>query len=246
MTPEFPLSAGSDPPEEMASPPPWDLALMAALAGVLLVGILAWVLADRVGTLAQAWLRGLVVPVGGAGMAIVAFGRWNRHGLLERLELVLPKERRKEALGAGLVGGAGAFFAAIPLVFLSQGLFAPFLPETPPPGLTDLLAEHPERAIWFTVFIQALLLAPVAEEILFRLCMVETFRLYRLPLPGLLMALLFAVIHGRLDQVAGLCLLALWLYRLRCRYASLLPGILAHAVFNLLVLSAATWQLLKG
>ncbi len=246
MTPDSPLSAGSEAPEEIASPPPWDLVLLAALVGVLLVGVLAWGFVDRVGILGQAWLRGLVVPLGGGGLAVVALGRWDRRGLLQRLELCLPEERRQGAFRAGLMAGAGAFLAAIPLVLVSQWLFAPFLPEVPPPGLTDLLAEHPERSIWFTVFVQALVLAPLAEEILFRLCMVETFRLYRLPLPGLLMALLFAVVHGRLDQVAGLCLLALWLYRLRCRYASLLPGILAHAVFNLLVLGAASWQLLRG
>jgi len=96
------------------------------------------------------------------------------------------------------------------------------------------------------VFVQVLVLAPLAEELLFRLCMVEAFRLRGLPRPGLLMALLFAAIHGRPEQLAGLCVLALWLYRLRCRYASLLPAILAHAVFNALVLAAASWQLLRG
>lgn len=245
MTSDSPLSCSSLPVEPTVAPPPWEWALVAALQGVLVLGLLAQLLTRQSGMLAQVWLRGLVVPLGGTGAAVAVLGWRNWSGLVRRLELSLPAAACPQGLWAGCQGGVGAFAVAIPLVALSQWVLAPILP-TPPPALTDLLAAHLTRGMWVTVFIQALVLAPLAEELLFRLCMVEAFRLHGLPRPGLLMALLFAAIHGRPEQVAGLCVLALWLYRLRCRYASLLPAILAHAVFNALVLAAASWQLLKG
>lgn len=224
----------------------WQRALAGALAGILAMGWLARLADGRIGDLAQLWLRGLALPVGGAGagVLVLGWGRWT--GLLSRLELTLPKAASRRAMLAGCGAGAGAFALAIPLVWLSQAVFGGWLPETPPETLTDLLTATAGRAVWVAVCVQVLVFAPLAEELLFRLILTETFRAQGLARPALPMAAVFALVHARLDQAAGLCVLALWLYRLRCRHASLLPAVLAHAVFNALALAGACWSLLGG
>ena len=223
----------------------WQRALVGALAGILLLGWLSRLADGRLGDLAQLWLRGLVLPVGGAGVGVLVLG-WGRWpGLLSRLELTLPEGASRRAFLAGCGAGAGAFALAIPLVWLSQAVFGGWQPSPPSP-LTDLLTATAGRAVWVAVFVQVLVLAPLAEELLFRLLLTESFRAQGLARPAWPMALVFALVHARLDQAAGLCVLALWLYRLRCRHASLLPAVLAHAVFNALALAGACWSLVGG
>jgi membrane protease YdiL (CAAX protease family) len=219
-------------------------ALIGALAGVVVLGWLSQWVEGRIGGLASLWLRGLVLPLGGTGvgMMVLGWGAWR--DLPSRLELVRTPDDSRWIATHACLAGAGAFLVAIPLVWLSRVAFGGWLPEQPPPVLTDLLAAGAGRGVWVAVFVQALLLAPLAEELLFRLFLVESLRAQRIPHPALPMALVFALVHARLDQAAGLCVLALWLYRLRCRYGSLLPAILAHAVFNALALAGACWALL--
>ena len=96
---------------------------------------------------------------------------------------------------------------------------------------------HPGPGLWLSAGALVLLVAPVAEELLFRVVIVEAFRAAEVPAAAVLAAVVFAAVHGRPDQFLALCVLALWLYRLRARYGSLRPAILAHAVFNLLALA---------
>jgi membrane protease YdiL (CAAX protease family) len=139
--------------------------------------------------------------------------------------------------------GVGAYLVAIPLVLLSMLVLRPFGLVPQPSLLIEMLASHPNWRVWLSVLALALVVAPLAEEILFRLVMVEALRAAALPQPALLAALVFAVVHNRPEQIPGLCVLALALYRLRRRYGSLRPAMLAHAVFNVLALLAAIRQM---
>lgn len=78
-----------------------------------------------------------------------------------------------------------------------------------------------------------LLLAPVAEEILFRLVLYDTLSLLneRAALPAT--ALIFALIHGIPEQVPGLVALAIVLQRLRRQTGSLWPCVFLHVFYNL-------------
>lgn len=233
-------------PSLSVASPPWQRALLAALAGMVALGWLGQALAGRGGEVFQIWLRGLALPLGGVGMAVLVIGRECGEGLAGRLELTMPRPACRRALLAGCGAGLGAFVLAVPLVWLSRLVLGRWLPARPPPALTDLLAAEAGREVWISVFLLVLVVAPLAEELLFRLVLVEAFRSQGMPHPAVPMAAAFALVHGRLDQMAGLCVLALWLYRLRRRHGSLVPAILAHAVFNALALAGAVWMLSGG
>jgi membrane protease YdiL (CAAX protease family) len=217
--------------------------LLAAVAGLALWSVLLAFLSGRLTVPGNLWVGGLALPLGGTGVAVVVLG-WGRwHGLKARLELVgAPRGAARVPLVAVTVG-VGAYLAAIPSVWLSVLVLRPFGFVPQPSPLIDVLSSHPSMGVWLSVLALALVIAPLAEEILFRLVMVEALRTVDLPRPALLSALVFAAIHNHPEQLLGLCVLALWLYRLRERYDSLRPAILAHTVFNVLALLGAIRQM---
>jgi len=172
---------------------------------------------------------------------VLGQGGWRE--LIDRLGLSLRRGDSARATLAGIYGGVGAFAVAIPLVLASQWVLSWFGVEPPSNWLVMRLRDNPRLDVWVSISVLVLVVAPVAEEILFRVVLVEAFEAAELPASAALSALVFAAVHGRLDQLLGLCVLALWLYRLRMRYDSLRPAILAHAVFNALVLSGTFRQL---
>ncbi|NOY80999.1 MAG: CPBP family intramembrane metalloprotease [Kiritimatiellaeota bacterium] len=94
----------------------------------------------------------------------------------------------------------------------------------------------------FSVVTGVLVLAPFAEEVLFRGVLFEGLR-RELGTPGAAMAsaLLFAVCHAIPEQVPGLFVLGVFLQFLRLRTGSLWPAIWVHAGFNACGLGALFW-----
>ena len=243
-SPLSPSDYPSLPPGAGPLPPPWGLASVCAAAGVVLASLAGGVLAGQTGVLGRLWINGLALPVGGTGAAllVLGWGRWRE--LVVRLGFPLRRGDSVRATLAGIYGGVGAFSVALPLVLASVWVLRWFGLKPPPPNwLVMLLRDHPRLDVWISVSVLVLVVAPVAEEILFRVVLVEAFQAAELPAAAALSALVFGVIHRRPDQLLGLCVLALWLYRLRVRYDSLRPAILAHAVFNVLALAGVLRQL---
>jgi len=107
--------------------------------------------------------------------------------------------------------------------------------------LIALLWRERDPWLWTSAVFISLAVAPVAEEIVFRLALFETVRA-RLPdAAGLLSALAFAGAHQIPEAVPGLCVLGLVLQRQYLRHQTLWVPIALHAGFNaacLLVLVA--------
>ncbi len=87
-------------------------------------------------------------------------------------------------------------------------------------------------AFWLSIVFTSVVLAPVAEEVLFRLVCMQACRILAIPRPAWVTALLFAGIHRAPEQFPGLLLLGLVLQAARERSGSLIPPILIHSGFN--------------
>jgi membrane protease YdiL (CAAX protease family) len=93
--------------------------------------------------------------------------------------------------------------------------------------------EHPDWKHRAAVILMAVVVAPIAEEVIFRGYFYGVIRRYGGRIPALLISsLLFAAIHIHLPSVPGLFLLAIILCLLYERTGSLWAPIALHAAFN--------------
>lgn len=108
--------------------------------------------------------------------------------------------------------------------------------------------EHPDLKHRAAVILMAVVVAPVAEEVLFRGYFYGVIRRYGGRIPALLTSsLLFAAIHVHLPSMPGLFLLALSLCLLYERTGSLWGPITMHAAFNALTIATLIfWPELAG
>ena len=204
---------------------------LALLAAVLLFWPLYAAGAYDLGNFAM-WTVAMLLP---AGWMLRRLTPGLRHGLAHFLpELRKGKEgipKRSAAIGFafGMLGFGGLVLVGLPLHW--SGLGSDSLGDA---ITADLLDRRPGILVGFFA---AVVLAPVCEEILFRGFL---FGALRSRLGSLFAAVVssavFAVLHGY--SVAGLGavflygLVFVWLYQ---RSGSLLPGMVAHAVFNFTV-----------
>jgi len=112
----------------------------------------------------------------------------------------------------------------------------------PQPVLQQFLAFEQSGWPLLRMIVLVVILAPVAEEILFRgylfTALSKTVPMW---LTQVITALLFGLVHG-LGHALPIALLSLLFGYLRQRYGSLLPSILAHAVHNAVTLALLmTW-----
>ena len=145
--------------------------------------------------------------------------------------------------GADLRDGASTLLLALPPTALA---FAVTLPYRTVEGANPLLLSLLEgsAATWALVVVSSVLLAPLGEELLFRGLFLGSLRAAGAPaVPAVIgVALLFAAVHPPQDW-APLFALALVLGWSRERTGSVRPAVVAHALFNALMLA---WVLLDG
>jgi membrane protease YdiL (CAAX protease family) len=181
----------------------------------LMLGHLGWTL------LAIAYLK-----VRGADLDDLGI-RFNRHTLARDVKL-----------------GLGGFLAAVPIVYGLQLLVTSFWkPEVHP--LAKLLLERPNAVTLAGAAFSAILVAPLSEEMLFRVAFqgwlekISPALRRRRPLgvrvdrllPTVLSASIFAAMHHGADRVA-LFVLALFLGYLYRQTHRLAPSLVAHACVN--------------
>jgi membrane protease YdiL (CAAX protease family) len=214
-----------------------------AVAGVVCVSTVAQILMLVLGVTGNLWAGGLAVPLGGTAVAVGVLAATGHRDLVGLLELHRPNVGVGRAVGAAVGTALVGYASAIVLVLVSHVLLSPLGLEDPDVPIIRVLLEDPRLEVWISVFVLVLVVAPVAEEILFRVVLVEAFRQLRVRLPAVLSALIFGAIHGQPKQVLALGVLAMLLYRLRIRYGSLWPAIVAHSVFNAVAMALAIRQL---
>ena len=147
----------------------------------------------------------------------------------------------------GLVTGLGLVLISMVLALLTSQLIHALGDQVEPQKLVTLIAEESAKKeniptlIFFVVM--AVVVAPIAEEILFRGILYPAIKQIGYPrLAAIGTALLFALFHVNLLTFASLTAVALGLITLYEFTDNLLAPITAHAVFNASNLIMLFWQ----
>lgn len=121
-----------------------------------------------------------------------------------------------------------------PLIVVTQSLVQHFTGSQDDTQLIiHYFLEHPDFKHRLAVILMAVIVAPVAEEIIFRGYFYGVLRRYGGRIPAILTSsLLFAAIHVHLPSAPGLFLLAVALCLVYERTGSLWANITLHAAFN--------------
>lgn len=121
-----------------------------------------------------------------------------------------------------------------PLLVLSQSVIQPFVPnENDVQSLVLYFLKHPGWKERCSLIVMATLVAPIAEEFIFRGYLYGVMRRFMGRVPGIaLSSLLFAAMHLHLPSMPGLTVLAVALCLLYERTGSLWANIMVHATFN--------------
>lgn len=124
--------------------------------------------------------------------------------------------------------------AVYPLLVLGQSLIQPLLPhENDVQALVLYFLKNPGWKERCSMIAMATLVAPIAEEFIFRGYLYGVLRRFFGRLPGIVLSsLLFAAMHLHLPSMPGLTILAVTLCLLYERTGSLWSNILVHATFN--------------
>lgn len=229
-----------------ASPlPPWNLSLGDFLAAALFV--IGGGLVVQIATALT--IRHLAADSLGADpeLNLVVQGAAFQIGLLVGAALAAlftrgrttPEAATAPAPRIGLLrGGVGAFLAALPAVTALNlawaGLLMLFDVEAPPQELVFLMVEAESPLTTALLILFAVVVAPLAEELVFR---AGFFRFLRTRTPKwvayLLPATIFGALHGNLAAFVPLTALAIAFAIAYERTGRIGVPILAHALFNL-------------
>ncbi len=154
----------------------------------------------------------------------------------------------REALGLGRMSlgkipfiAAGLILAVLPLLALANVMMAKFFPShADPQELVKIYkgaVDAGQYKIIGAIIFSATVMAPLAEEFLFRGYFYPVLKRLVGPLPSaVFVSVLFGVVHGNLLTLPGLVLLAFALTLAYEWSGSLLVPICMHAVFNSITL----------
>jgi len=133
-----------------------------------------------------------------------------------------------------IANGVGAYVAVFPIFAATSLLAVRLLPPSPPNAVIVALTQAPGWGdrVWFLLLL--CIAAPVVEETVFRGAVYGAFRTrWSLPLAALASSALFAAVHVNLQSFVPIVALGVGLCVVYERTRSLLPGMVAHSLFNL-------------
>ncbi len=140
---------------------------------------------------------------------------------------------RRPFLGRGLLLGLGGLVLCYPLIFFAQFVSYEIAGKPEPQLIVQFLVGSEGWVDRASVIFVAVLVAPLAEEFLFRGYFYGVLRKWTGRWWGLAIStLVFAGVHGHLPSFAGLFILGLLLGLLYERSGSLWVPVTVHAVFN--------------
>jgi len=145
------------------------------------------------------------------------------------------------ALGAGLL-----YLAAVyPLLLLVQAMvFGATGGDLTPQEIVQFLQEAEQPRDRFAVVAMAVVVAPVAEEVIFRGYLYAVGKRFLGPVVSLIgTSLLFAILHGHAASIPALFTLAVCLGLAYEKSGNLLVPMIMHAVFNTVSVAAILFLL---
>lgn len=127
-----------------------------------------------------------------------------------------------------------ALLCIYPVIITIQLVMEKFYgPDLAPQEILRFLADNPGLPEKLLLILLAIVMAPLAEEFIFRGYIFGVARQYIGRWPAILLnSLVFAFIHGHIPAFLGLCVLAIFLTLVYERTGSLWAPILLHAFFN--------------
>jgi len=146
----------------------------------------------------------------------------------------LEPSRLPNAAGTGLLW----LLITYPLILAAQALVQKIFGSADDSQMiVKYFLEHPDFKHRAAVIFMAVIMAPVAEEVIFRGYLYGVIRRYGGRVPALLTSsLLFAAIHVHLPSLLGLGILAIILCLVYERTGSLWASMTMHAAFNALTI----------
>ena len=209
---------------------------LAALAGLASYPVVGLVL-GQLGSNARLWgLAGSFVPLHGVATGILVCGAFvhDRRRLGAALELPGGWEQAgiRRALRFALPAAAGFLPVSFGLTALTLTVLQYVGYVAAEPEIFDYLEVG--RPLDVAVALGGVLcLAPVCEEIFFRLGLHDYLSRHRVPAPAVWTAGIFALVHIRLYGFPALFCLGLLLQYARRRTGSLWAAVFIHAFYNL-------------
>ena len=202
------------------------------------------------GSVAQRVANVTVLPIA-IFISIIVWFEVNRRFYQSPISLAAAfgfnRNNTDRCLMLGLVTGLGLVLISMVLALLTSQLIHALGDQVEPQKLVTLIAEESAKKeniptlIFFVVM--AVVVAPIAEEILFRGILYPAIKQIGYPrLAAIGTALLFALFHVNLLTFASLTVVALGLIALYEFTDNLLAPITAHAVFNASNLIMLFWQ----
>lgn len=211
-------------------------ALSASLATLAAFGLLqAGVGGGNTATGADVWIWLGLLPLHGFGLAAALAMLASQstggslHDMVEMGRPGLPLSRllSRAACSLGVAWPVVAGLTALTALALNAAGY-------PLRGawLAERVLRKESAVFWISLGPAVLLIAPVAEEVLFRLVLFESLRPAGPRPAAWLTAFVFALVHGAPKELPGLFVLSLVLQRCRQQSGNLWLPIMVHAGFN--------------
>lgn len=135
--------------------------------------------------------------------------------------------------GRKLLAAFGLFVASYPIILLAQFVSYALADTEDVQELVSFLANAPSWNDKLAVFFTAVIVAPVAEELIFRGYFYGVCKQYFGFVASILStSLLFAAIHGHVPSFLGLFFLGVVMAVLREKYQTVWIPVIMHAIFN--------------
>ena len=223
--------------------PPMNQNILACLLAISIIIILNDCLGNALSALlkqrmsAQAFL--FVGELVQSSVIILVIGLfWRGYQQSPWQALGLQKSSQSHWLRLALGQGVLLFGAMLGLSWLSGFLFFPHMP----PQTVTVVALAAQTWEKILLLLAAGFLAPVSEELLFRGLIYHTLRqVWRVPQSILTTAVIFGCMHLDIYRLVPLTISGIWLNILYVRTQSLYVSMVAHSVWNMLMLALIYW-----
>lgn len=133
-----------------------------------------------------------------------------------------------------LVTGTAIYLGGMGITILTMNILNSLKYEPQPMPLIQTMKESASPSLMITAFIVVVLIAPIAEEILFRTVIFEGLRKFGYPIAACASASIFSIAHFSPVQIPSLLVLGLVLQYVRYRNKSLWPCVFYHMFYNLI------------